>query len=333
MDHTNLLCDEQWLSTPTTHHHHHDMIDISDECTDTKQEEFEADFLVFFEKEELYLPNKGLFKYLQSRNLVFYRFRAIQWLIKSCTRLNLSMVALFNAANYLDRFISLAHCHEWKNWMVELLSVACLSVASKFSETFFPSLHEIQMEGLDHTFEPIAIEQMELILLNTLDWRLNSTTAYSCVELLMTIKIDDLFKSSHHKEELVDRVNKLLLQTILDYKMVECKPSIVAISAMWCSIEELNPSRPQAYLTHIAKLFNHIHKDEITKCRNMIFETKLEDPVYGCREKSDKCPSSPVTVLLKGEIDGNADLSIFTVQESDSNIKSNKKRKRMEDGQ
>lgn len=29
--------------------------------------------------------------------------------------------------------------------MVELLSVACLSIASKFSETCTPSLHEIQV--------------------------------------------------------------------------------------------------------------------------------------------------------------------------------------------
>lgn len=34
---------------------------------------------------------------------------------------------------------------EWHHWMVELLSVACLSVASKFNETDVPSLDEIQV--------------------------------------------------------------------------------------------------------------------------------------------------------------------------------------------
>ncbi|WCJ20288.1 hypothetical protein M5689_002531 [Euphorbia peplus] len=109
--------------------------------------------------------------------------------------------------------------------------------------------------------------------------------------------------------------------------MVECRPSVVATSSMWCGVEELDLSQSQAYITRITGLFNHIHKDEITKCRNVILETKLEDSVYGCRENSDKCPSSPVTVLLKWGIDGHVDLSIFTVQESDSNIKSNKKKK------
>ncbi|XP_065854056.1 putative cyclin-D7-1 [Euphorbia lathyris] len=330
MDTTSLLCDEVWLSTPTPDYlNYNDNIppktDTSAEYSSTQVSE--VDFLICLEKEELYLPKKGFLNYLQSQNLIFSRFRAIQWLIKTCTRFNLSLVALFNAANYLDRFISINHCHEWKNWMMELLSVACLSVAAKFSETSLPSLHEIQMEGLDHTFEPITIQQMELILLNTLKWRLSSTTSYSFLELLMTMKMDDLFQSSLLKDLLLDRVTQLLLQTILDYKMVECRPSIAAISAMWCGMEELMPSQSQAYLTHITGFFNHIHKDEIVKCRDIMLETKLVDPVYDCRENSEKCPSSPVTVLLKGGIDGQADLSIFNIKESESNIQANKRRR------
>lgn len=122
--------------------------------------------------------------------------------------------------------------------MVELLSVACLSIASKFSETCTPSLHEIQvtflllvvvgvlllryvidwllllwlkMENLDHSFHPSTIQQMELKLLEALGWRLGSTTAYSYVELLMW-STDTL--KPHFHEEFITRVTELLLGAI-----------------------------------------------------------------------------------------------------------------------
>nr|POF04426.1 putative cyclin-d7-1 [Quercus suber] len=98
-----------------------------------------------------------------------------------------------------------------EHWMLELLSVACLSIASKFSETCTPSLHEIQMENLDHSFHPSTIQQMELKLLEALGWRLGSTTAYYYVELLMW-STNSL--KPHLHEEFITRVTELLLGAI-----------------------------------------------------------------------------------------------------------------------
>ena len=51
---------------------------------------------------------------------------------------------------YFDGYIfnlyrDLKNFQEWKDWMVELLSIACLSIASKFGDTTSntPTLHEI----------------------------------------------------------------------------------------------------------------------------------------------------------------------------------------------
>ncbi|XP_022767585.1 putative cyclin-D7-1 [Durio zibethinus] len=144
----NLLCDEVWLSSPRTpdlsHEREHCILKGCDDSFYTTRKDSERALVICLEKEFSYMPEPGYLDYLQSNNLVFARCRAAQWLIKTCTWLNLSTGTVFNAANYLDRFLSMSQCHGWKHWMVELLSIACLSIATKFNETSLLSLDELQ---------------------------------------------------------------------------------------------------------------------------------------------------------------------------------------------
>lgn len=141
--------------------------------------------------------------------------------------------------------------------MVELLSVACFSVASKFSETCTPTLHEIQvtvviivtiinilllfgfvidlhlvfiskMEDLGHSFQSSTIQRMELALLEALGWCLGSTTAYSCTELLLW-SIDFLKPQLH--EECITQVTKLLVAAV---------SGILIIIMILCSFKSLH---------------------------------------------------------------------------------------------
>ncbi|KDP35668.1 hypothetical protein JCGZ_09106 [Jatropha curcas] len=144
---TFLLCDEAWLSTPPpTPGYCNNVESYSSSSLYTSKEECEQAFSIYFEKELTYMPQQGYLEHLHFKNLFSARFRAIQWLIKSRSRLDLSFITLFNAVNYFDRFVSINQCKGWRHWMVELLSVACLSVATKFTETFTPTLYEIQNE-------------------------------------------------------------------------------------------------------------------------------------------------------------------------------------------
>ena len=128
--------------------------------------------------------------------------------------------------------------------MVESLSVASLSVASKFTESFAPSIDEIQvrggklllfstsqllyykpliiyqfkrlllwlkMENQEHTCDLSTIQRMEMTLLQALEWRLRSTTSYSFAELLLC-SIDFLQPTLHR--ELITGVTNLLLHAL-----------------------------------------------------------------------------------------------------------------------
>ncbi|KAF9679940.1 hypothetical protein SADUNF_Sadunf06G0068000 [Salix dunnii] len=331
----SLLCDEAWLSGPATPDYFHNQQRYSyggnyaAACSFyTTIEDCEKAVFICVEKEFTCMPEPGYVEHLRTKDLLFPRFRAIHWLIKSRQRLGLSFETVFNAANYLDRFMSMNQCDGWKCWMVELLCVACLSVASKFTETRIPCLHDIQ---------PITIQRMELVLLRALGWRLSSTTAYSFVELL-TMKIDFLKSYSCLQKDLVAcRVTELLLGALQDCSLVEFRPSIIAISALWCSLDEFVPSKSDAHLAHIKGLLNALdHKDdEVIKCYS-IMEAQLIKPVYNslaCRKRHSRyCPSSPVTVLPSERIgiyDCDVDLSFFKDSSGSNNKQetSNKKRR------
>ncbi|KAG5054240.1 hypothetical protein AAZX31_03G057200 [Glycine max] len=281
----NLLCDEVWLSKSSN-----TFEEVSDPVAlkSYENEEFEEAFAVCLEKEVSFLPESDYTKYLHSNNLIFPRCRVIQWFIKCRSRFNISFGTVFLAVNYLDRFVSICQCHDWEYWMLELISIACLSIAIKFNEMSALSLHEIQVENLDYSFQSNVILKMELILLKVLGWRLNSVTSFSFVEMLSVG-----FLEPHLHEKFISRVIDLLIQATLDQKMLEFRPSIVGISALWCTLDQLFPPKSDTYIAYIMSILNQSQKDDIIKCHKLM-ETQTS---MRCENHHCYCPLSPTTVL------------------------------------
>ncbi|KAF8397437.1 hypothetical protein HHK36_016354 [Tetracentron sinense] len=330
----SLLCDEDWLSTDPVEKQHCLESCVGSFYFYTTGEDHEHALTICLHKEMTYMPKAGYVELLRSSDLIAARSRTIRWFIKSRRRLNLSLGTLFDAVNYLDRFISMNHCHGWKIWMIELLSVACLSIAAKFSETSIPLFHEIQMEDLDHSFQPGMIQQMELTILQALGWRLGPTTAYSYVEF-MTWKLETL--QPHLHDAITSRVAELLLGALSDPKFLELRPCLVAVSALRCSLEELLPSKSDTHLAYFVSLIPDDHKDDLDKCHK-IMEERVVDPLYSLIACGNSCcPSSPVTVMTREQINVYGcyvDLSLFKMSGSNVNCKSNtKKRKREEEAE
>ncbi|CAD6255543.1 unnamed protein product [Miscanthus lutarioriparius] len=117
------------------------------------------------------------------------RSRGVHYIIYAFGRLGLTVATVFNAVNYLDRFLSInCHLQCWEAWMVELVSVACLSIACKLDEVNIPSLHHLQMEEvMSHSFLPATVQDMELTLLKALQWRLACVTPYSFLQLFLSL--------------------------------------------------------------------------------------------------------------------------------------------------
>ncbi|KAG8376929.1 hypothetical protein BUALT_Bualt09G0115200 [Buddleja alternifolia] len=299
----SLLCNEVWLMSPNAALNAHENVGgcngrghVDSSSLFSTKEDREEVFGIFLDKEASYMPELGYLKLLNSNNFIHNaRSKGVYWLIKSQRRMNLSPGTAFIAVNYLDRFISMTKCQGWKYWMFELLCIACLSVASKFNETTTRSLHEFQEEGLDHSFSSSSIQRMELTLLKELRWRMDSTTPFSYIHLL--IQTIDHAINKTLVQDFTNRIIELLLNATLDTKFLEFQPSVITMSAIRCIFEDLFRSTNNVSLSHLDTLIPQNQEDDLMKCEKMMGKLLVQDHnMLACGNCWDD-PSSPVTVL------------------------------------
>ncbi|TQD90712.1 hypothetical protein C1H46_023715 [Malus baccata] len=174
------------------------------------------------------------------------------------------------------------------------------------------------MEDLEHSFEPSTIQRVEMMVLNALGWRLASTTAYSYLELfswfLDSLKPKFMKRSLPYSTICFFELFRKLLKHLY-YKWVDCpdskfldyRPSVVAISALRCSLDKIQLSAAisdNAYLTCLTSLLDHDQKGELVKCHKMMEEQYSSvDCLHRLRDHGDfhYCPSSPTTVGFQNE--------------------------------
>lgn len=70
-----------------------------------------------------------------------------------------------------------------KLWAVRLLSLACLLLAAKMEEYRVPAISDFQAQ--DFVFEGEIIQNTELLILKTLEWKLGSITPFSYLHYLV----------------------------------------------------------------------------------------------------------------------------------------------------
>lgn len=126
------------------------------------------------------------------------------------------------SVNYLDRcFLSgVLQLQPDKPWMGRLVAVACLSLAAKIEETQVPLILDLQLPvtweeetgsdgGAGFLFEAKTVKRMELLVLSALQWRLNSVTALSFVQPLVS-----LLYSEKRGNYLTARCERILLSVL-----------------------------------------------------------------------------------------------------------------------
>lgn len=107
---------------------------------------------LFWEDEEieaLFSKEKGQqrshLSHLGEEALLMARQEAVEWILKVIAHYGFSTLTAILAINYLDRFLSSFHLQGEKPWMIQLLSVTCLSLAAKVEEIHVPLLLDLQV--------------------------------------------------------------------------------------------------------------------------------------------------------------------------------------------
>ncbi|CAN1848442.1 CYCD4-1, partial [Linum perenne] len=91
-------------------------------------------------------------------------------------------LCLYLSINYLDRFLSAYKLPKGKAWMMQLVGVACLSLAAKMEETEVPLSLDLQVGEAKYVFEARTIQRMELLILSKLGWRMQAITPFSFLD-------------------------------------------------------------------------------------------------------------------------------------------------------
>jgi len=98
------------------------------------------DLVTLFSKEE----EQGL-SCVDDVYLATDRKEAVGWILRVNSRYGFSTLAAVLAITYLDKFICSYSLQRDKPWMLQLVSVACLSLAAKVEETHVPLLLDFQV--------------------------------------------------------------------------------------------------------------------------------------------------------------------------------------------
>ncbi|KAL1196402.1 Cyclin-D4-1 [Cardamine amara subsp. amara] len=219
------------------------------------------------EKEKQHLPSDDYIKRLRSGDLDFIvrRREALNWIWKACEEHQFGPLCICLSVNYLDRFLSVHDLPSGNAWILQLLAVACLSLAAKIEETDVPMLIDLQVGDPQFVFEAKSVQRMELLVLNRLKWRLRAITPCSYIRYFLR-------KMSNCDQEpsntLISRSLQVIASTTKGIDFMEFRPSEVAAAVALSVSGELH-----SLLFHnssFSPLFSLLQEERVKKIAEMI---------------------------------------------------------------
>ncbi|GMI82394.1 Cyclin D6;1 [Hibiscus trionum] len=243
-----------------------------------------------FSSESDHMPSHNYFQCLKTSGFhVSFRQEAISLIFQEQYSCNLDPHTQYLAINYMDRFISWQEIPQGNPWVVKLLVIACISLAAKMKEIHF-SFSDFQREG-GFIFDPLAIQRMELLVLDALNWRMRSITPFSF--LTFFVSLFEL-KDPPLIQALKDRAANVIFQARNEINLVEFKPSIIAASALLLACHGLFPLQFPSFETSILSC-EYVNKEMGLKCfnamREMVNNESMVDVV------SSSSTRTPISVL------------------------------------
>ncbi|KAK1371314.1 Phosphofructokinase 5 [Heracleum sosnowskyi] len=159
----------------------------------------------------------------------------------------------------MGRFLSAYKLPTGEEWMMQLLAVACLSLAAKMEETEVPLSINLQVGESKILFEAKTIQRMELLVLSTLKWRMQSITPFSFIDRFLTNTMGDHLASRLP----VFRSTQLILSMINGIDLLEFRPSeIAAAAALSVAGENQTVDTEKA----LYRLDHRLGKERVAKC-------------------------------------------------------------------
>ncbi|CAM8940211.1 unnamed protein product [Rhodiola kirilowii] len=243
------------------------------------------------------------------------RSSAVRWISKASVHCGFGPLCAYLAISFMDRFMAVYKFPKGIDWTAQLLAVACLSIAAKMEETEIPFTMSLQACSSKYIFEAKAIQRMELLVLSTLNWKMQAVTPYSFIDSFLHMINGDKDPS----RTLFFKAIKLIADTNKGIELLQFRPSEVA-GALALSLTEGEKSLPL--------ISRYVEKERIIKCLKIMKEMGLisEEVAKGLySDSAANVPQSPIAVLDR--VSSMTNRSDETVTISSSCVESNKRRR------
>ncbi|XP_028760493.1 cyclin-D3-3 [Neltuma alba] len=194
------------------------------------------------------------------------REEAVLWVLKVCAHQNFSALTTVLAVNYFDRFVQSLNFQRDKPWTTQLAVVACLHVAVKMEESQASHLLDLQAEESKYEFKAKDLKRMELLVLTTLQWRMNPVTPISFFE--HTVRA--LRLKSHLHYEFLWRCERVLLLVLADSKVMSYLPSIIAAATMVHVMREIEPFNVVECRNQLLALLKISEEEQVNQCYELV---------------------------------------------------------------
>lgn len=194
-----------------------------------------------------------------------HRRKVFGWNIEMADILKLSNQALLLAFAYFDRYLALTPSR-LKD--LQLLSTACMWVASKVCSTECPVATSNQLASLYSDVDGDDIKRMEVKLFAVLKWRVHPTMPYDIVQLIVPcVSLDH----PGLQLKLSQLTESILLSAALVYPMLKFDALVLAATAVACACE-LVADAPLGVLGFLDSLVAFVGADKQTtlECISML---------------------------------------------------------------
>ncbi|CAL9059965.1 unnamed protein product [Musa banksii] len=252
------------------------------ELASRERSSFERQDHEFSSCDECLVPADNWFKRARSD--------AIRWILNTTARFGFGFQTAYLAVAYLDRFLRRRRIDNGKPWATGLLSTACLSVAAKMEERRVPPLSEMQIEG--YAFDSNAVQRMELLLLDTLQWRTNCVTPFDYLSY---------FRSKFQCEESLHKAIDFIFAAIDAINLTTCRSSAVAAAAILAASSEIYSKELLETKMSTTSLFQSFsEKEHVFSCYSIMTQDLPKNMITPKRLSSSEASEnySSITVAI-----------------------------------
>lgn len=266
----DLLCQEDFRAGLSVADEDDTYIDLSRTYVgdpDTEEEEYLA-LLANQEPHRGFDANDTLVTDSWFRNA---RLEAITWILRTRKTFGFHFHTAYLSMIYFDRFISSRSIDRRYSWVVKLISVACISLASKMEEVQVPSSPEFQTDGV--IFESKSVKRVELGILSTLQWRMNYTTPFAFLRYF----IMRFSRQDSPPRETISRTVRYILALMKEIHLMSHRPSVIAAAASLVVINNsLTRTTLETQMNSVAYP-GFLDIEDVFRCYNLLQQLDVEN--------------------------------------------------------